>query len=269
MLKKTDLAFAVTAIWAAVAAILITHFHFYYGVGWQNAIKWGTGDGFLWSALLCAYVYTSLRYHTLLASWKTASLFVGLAVLGSVCLHPTVSTLLFWGIDGSISRPFLDDVTHLAMKRLPQGILAGLVIAMISIVAARIRHEKVQPLSTTLDKDLPDPQASVWLCLKSADGVRRLNSGEIRYAEAAGNYVSFHTKSGAYLERMTLKALEEKLAGFGFQRISRKHLVNLDCVRALQSKKPKGGVIILDDGLSLFVSRQYKAITQKAISEHQ
>ena len=82
------------------------------------------------------------------------------------------------------------------------------------------------------------------------------------------NYVSLYCADSAYLERTTMTAISEKLASTGFQRISRKHLVNLDHVLAIESRKPKGAYATLDSGTVLPVSRQYKTEFKKAVASH-
>ncbi len=258
--------FSVCLLWGAVAVVLISHFRFYYGVQWSNALKWGIGDGFLWSALLYAFIYARRVLDGQILTRMLEGLFVLAALAGGVYLHPTVSTLFFWAIDGSISRPFLEDVNHLAMKRLPQGILAGFVIAFTSIGLVRIHKHKPDQVTRLAHETPTDTSGPNWLFLQNANGVRRINISQIRYAEAAGNYVSLHTQAGVYLERTTLKSIEEKLKSHGFLRISRKHLVNDLYVTALRSKKPKAAIVILDDNLALPVGRQFKISLQAALS---
>lgn len=254
--------------WFVAASILISHFRFYYGVGWHDATKWGVGDGLIWALLLYTFVYARMRFSTCFQSWREESVYLGLAVLSGVFVHPTLSSLLFWAIDGSISRPFIEDVLHLAMKRLPQGILAGGMIGFAGVSAAIAQASRTKSERAAPSESKPQATVAPWLALKDANGVRRVNIADIRYVEAAGNYVALRTADAERLERTTLKAMESQLQDRRFRRISRKHLVNLDHVSSIESTKPKGGVAVLKSGEALPVSRQYKTILQEEFASY-
>lgn len=253
-------------IWLAIAVVLISHFRFYYGVAWPNAVKWGTGDGFIWVLLLGLFAHISQRHWRSFQPMHGSGLFLVLSVMGGVLLHPTISTLLFWAIDGSISRPFHEDVVHLAMKRLPQGILAGLAIGFAGVFISRSRARRQQATPAKSQAPASRTHYAPWVVLKDSSGVRRIPIGDIRYLEAAGNYVALHTHDGEHLKRTTLKAMEEMLDSRQFRRISRKHIVNLDRIQSIRSTEPKGGVVTLNDDTSLTTSRRYKAALQNAVA---
>ena len=253
------------ALWLGVALLLITHFRFYYHVDWRDAVKWGVGDGLLWTFLFAAFVYAAHQFQSAMQTWRGRTLFMSIAILGGVLFHPTLSTLFFWAIDGSISRPFHEDVLHLLMKRLPQGILAGGVIGIASLLMTRMQVSHERPMTPGETKPASTPQ---WITLKDASSVRRIALADILYLEAAGNYVALHAIDAEHLHRSTLKAIEESLGKNRFFRISRKHIVNLDNVRSLQAAKPKGGLVMLDNGAALPVSRQYKEALQTALLQN-
>lgn len=91
-----------------------------------------------------------------------------------------------------------------------------------------------------------------------ADGaLLHLKPSEIRFVEAAGNYVEFDTGGRRHLVRMTLSAAAAQL-GDGFAQVHRSRLVNLSLVRA-ERPQPSGDVqLLLADGTTIMASRRYR-----------
>jgi two-component system LytT family response regulator len=72
------------------------------------------------------------------------------------------------------------------------------------------------------------------ILVKSPDRIVFLKPEEIDHIEAAGNYVVLHTGKERHILRETMTAMEARLAGAGFARISRSVIVNLARVREVQ-----------------------------------
>lgn len=72
------------------------------------------------------------------------------------------------------------------------------------------------------------------ILVKSPDRIVFLKPEEIDHIEAAGNYVVLHTGKERHILRETMTAMEARLAGAGFARISRSIIVNLGRVREVQ-----------------------------------
>jgi two-component system LytT family response regulator len=92
-----------------------------------------------------------------------------------------------------------------------------------------------------------------------ADGhVHFLRPGDIVWVQADGDYVTVHTRERSHLIRATMKAMEEQLAGRGFQRIHRSSIVNLNEIGELVSTDSGDYEVILQDRSSLKLSRTYR-----------
>lgn len=92
-----------------------------------------------------------------------------------------------------------------------------------------------------------------------ADGhVHFLKPGDIVWVQADGDYVTVHTRERSHLIRATMKAMEEQLAGRGFQRIHRSSIVNLNEIGELVSTDSGDYEVILQDRSSLKLSRTYR-----------
>jgi len=95
------------------------------------------------------------------------------------------------------------------------------------------------------------------LVLPMMEGFEVVKMNEIIYCEADDNFTCFHFKDGRKtLICRSLKFYETALNDFGFHRIHRSHLINLDYVS--RYVKGKGGSVILENGKELQVSSNKK-----------
>jgi two-component system LytT family response regulator/two-component system response regulator LytT len=93
-----------------------------------------------------------------------------------------------------------------------------------------------------------DDQAFEKIPVVGAGGTKALlDYGAIHWIEAEGDYSRVHTFDRAYLATATLRELEERLAGNGFARIHRSHVVNLAKVAAVRRGGPDRIRLALDD----------------------
>jgi two-component system LytT family response regulator len=96
------------------------------------------------------------------------------------------------------------------------------------------------------------------IAIKSENRIIFLRNSEIDWIEAAGNYLKFHTKSGEYLVRETMSAMENKLPSNRFMRIHRSTIVNLDRVKELKAGLSGDYSVTMQDGSTLTLSRGYR-----------
>jgi two-component system, LytTR family, response regulator len=120
----------------------------------------------------------------------------------------------------------------------------------------RIHNHKEQ--LAKLLHTLADPAAANRILVRSAGHVYFLKPQDIHWIEADGDYVSIHTERKTHLVRETLKVMEERLAGEGFQRIHRSSLVNLEAIRELIANDSGDYQVVLKDDTVLKLSRNYR-----------
>lgn len=95
------------------------------------------------------------------------------------------------------------------------------------------------------------------IILPLADGFEIVRVNEIVRCQANDNLTDFHLKDGRKLIICrTLKHYEELLKEFGFMRVHRSHLINLEYVT--KYTKGKGGYITLENGTHVDVSSTAK-----------
>lgn len=95
------------------------------------------------------------------------------------------------------------------------------------------------------------------LVLPLLEGFDVVKMADIRYCEASDNFTCFYFVDGRKsLICRHLKYYEPLLEPFGFCRVHRSHIVNLEFVK--RYIKGKGGSVIMDDGKEIMVSNQKK-----------
>jgi two-component system, LytTR family, response regulator len=93
--------------------------------------------------------------------------------------------------------------------------------------------------------------------VKSSRGTIFVQTGEIDWIGAAGNYLELHTGQKIHLIRESLSKIEQELDPKMFVRIHRSVIVNLDRIKSLHPLFNGDHLIILHDGSELNVSRTY------------
>jgi two-component system LytT family response regulator len=115
--------------------------------------------------------------------------------------------------------------------------------------------ERVAALLERLEKR-DDPLRRI--VVKAAGRVLLIETQDVDWFEAAGNYVRLHVKGATHLIRMTLGALEAKLDQKAFARIHRSVIVNVDRIAELESRFRGDYDVVLKDGARLEMQRAYR-----------
>ncbi len=96
------------------------------------------------------------------------------------------------------------------------------------------------------------------LAIPTGDRVVVARIADIDWIEASGNYVSIHVAKKSWLLRETIAAMDQRLAPYGFARIHRSTLVNVERVAELRALANGEFAVQLQDGTSLKLSRSYR-----------
>ena len=94
--------------------------------------------------------------------------------------------------------------------------------------------------------------------IKTSGRIYFLNTSDIEWVEAAGNYLRLHVGGKTHLLRETMNNLEARLDPDRFWRIHRSTIVNVDRIRELQPLFHGDYVVVLRDGTELTLSRTYR-----------
>jgi two-component system LytT family response regulator len=103
----------------------------------------------------------------------------------------------------------------------------------------------------------PGPRAQT-ITLKDSNRIVRLQAEQIRWIDAAGDYMCVHTDEETLVVRSTLREIEQRLDPQVFTRIHRSTIVNVRRVRELRSHINGEFFVILQSGQTLKLSRSYR-----------
>jgi two-component system, LytTR family, response regulator len=105
------------------------------------------------------------------------------------------------------------------------------------------------------------------LVIKTGGRVFFLETSEIDWIEAEGNYIRIHTEKASYLLRETISNLETQLDPKEFLRVHRSTIVKIDSIRELQPWFHGEYRIILRGGTELTLSRSYRDRLQEILGK--
>ena len=106
-----------------------------------------------------------------------------------------------------------------------------------------------------------------WIAVRSRDTTRLLMTEEIDWIEAAGVYVTVHSKGEAFLYRAGLAAVAGRLDPFRFVRIHRSHIVNVRSIACLERRSHGEFEVMLKTGTRLMLSRTYRSEVEAILGQ--
>ena len=92
-----------------------------------------------------------------------------------------------------------------------------------------------------------------------------VNTRDVDWIEADGNYVRLHVGSASHMIRETIVAVERALPPSNFARIHRSAIVNLDRIAEMRQWSSGDYIVVLTTGARLKLSRTYRESIEAAI----
>lgn len=114
-----------------------------------------------------------------------------------------------------------------------------------------------QPIEALLRAMAARNPAAERLAIKTQEGVQFVRIPEIDWLQADGNYTIVHIGNAAMRTRETVSDLEQRLEPFGFTRIHRSVIVNVDRIFRLESWTHGEYLVVLRNGTKLNSGRGY------------
>jgi len=97
-----------------------------------------------------------------------------------------------------------------------------------------------------------------YIAIKDSGEITRVAVSDIKWVDAAGDYMCIHAKEETHILRRTMKELEQDLNPKLFQRVHRSAIVNIKQVEKLCNQQNGEYHLQLKNGQKLKVSRSYK-----------
>ena len=129
----------------------------------------------------------------------------------------------------------------------------------------------VSELEDWLESDLPLPSPFIQeLVIKNSDNEKVfVPIKNIRWIDAAGDYMCVHTNDETHVVRITMKKLESQLDPKIFSRIHKSTLVNVNCIKSIKPLRNSESILELGDDVQLKVSRNFSSDIQKIVESKQ
>lgn len=238
-----------------------------FSLAWQRWMAWGKpGKPSFWSAeylqpamipwytwALVAPVVVVLLHELASAEMnrlRRAVRYVSLAVY-AIALHTVVSSFAlgwWWSFPNPIP---VDPGWHITDQLRNRATLSVLIVWVIAATYHATRKTSSAPPPQPLA--IPGP-----IALKAADRVWFIAPGDIVWVEADGDYVVVNTVQRRHRIREPISALEQRLPGDSFVRVSRSAIVNLAAIREVQRWFRGNFVVILRDGSKVTTGARYR-----------
>jgi two-component system LytT family response regulator len=106
-----------------------------------------------------------------------------------------------------------------------------------------------------------------WIAVKSRDSTRLVMTEDIDWIEAAGVYVTVHSKGEEFLYRAGLATVASRLDPFRFVRIHRSSIVNVRSIESLERRSHGEFEVVLKTGARLMMSRTYRGEVEAILGQ--
>lgn len=94
--------------------------------------------------------------------------------------------------------------------------------------------------------------------IRSQGRVALVPFADIKWIQAADNYVELHTKSGTHMIRNTIRGILAQLEAGAFAQISRSHIVNLGQITEIRSRTHGDFTLLLENGTRVNGTRNFR-----------
>lgn len=123
----------------------------------------------------------------------------------------------------------------------------------------KLQQQKPQERQAETEKILNapalNPAQQNRIVLKDNGKIKIIPSANIRYLEAADDYVKIHTAEGAFLKNKTMAFFEQSLGEQNFIRIHRSYIINIQLITRLEPYEKDNYLAVLSIGVKLPVSK--------------
>lgn len=156
-------------------------------------------------------------------------------------------------------KPYTSERFHEAVDRALKRVVQG---------AERVEEARLEAMLQRLFGESERSNASEEpgadrIIVRDRDRMRLVRVQDVDWIESEGNYVRLHVGATSYLIRGNLGKLEEKLASFGFVRVHRRFLVNVDRVTEVQPWFGGDAILILGNNAKVRLSRTFREPFEK------
>jgi two-component system, LytTR family, response regulator len=110
-----------------------------------------------------------------------------------------------------------------------------------------------------------EPSFATRLVVKRSDATQFVQTADVDWIDAAGNYVRLHVAGAAFMLRATMADVESRLDPRRFVRVHRSAIVNLDRIAKVEPFTHGEYVVVVADGTRLRTSRAHSGRLRELI----
>jgi len=140
----------------------------------------------------------------------------------------------------------------------PERVARALHKAHHQLLGSRLAREGVREGIREIVHDPPHPPPRRRLVLRTEAGWSSLELDTVRRLSALGKHVEISSLGSKLVARSSLRKLEQRLGDAGFVRVHRGEIVRVAAVRHVESCAHGDGIITLDDGSAVPLSRSHR-----------
>lgn len=240
----------------------------YTGAEWIPALA----DGVISVGLLCGLAYLA---------WYV----VGFVSLLQIDLMVGALALAFWLAGGFVAQYAIGQSDKPFAETLPFRLLFGALawalvmlwyrLQALQTVNGEIREEAAaneEALREEIkqgrgEEGKPQPDAGGYMdriTVKDGTRIHLIETDELHYIQACGDYVALFTPSGQYVKEQTMKYFEAHLPAAAFVRIHRSTIVNVTQISRVELFGKENYQLLLKNGVRLRVSNSgYKLLKER------
>lgn len=111
------------------------------------------------------------------------------------------------------------------------------------------------PVGEVLELAAQSPNQSQRVVVKNGAKIKIIPVWDIRYIEAADDYVKIHSKDGSFLKNKTMGYFEKILDATHFVRVHRSYIVNIAEITRIDPYEKDSHILILKDNTKVPVSK--------------
>lgn len=128
-----------------------------------------------------------------------------------------------------------------------------------------LRQGGGKPIDALLGTAAQSPLQNERIVVKSGSKIRIIPVQDIRYIEAADDFVKIHTQEGAFLKNRTMAHLEKVLDARYFVRCHRSFIVNIQEITRIDPYEKEGHIAVLRSGDKVPMSKNGYARMREAL----
>ena len=169
-----------------------------------------------------------------------------------------------------ILKPFDEDRFHEAVSKAKGKLVRDEFFQQSQRLLDSLQNRN-DPPGPSLEKETTEsskPKYLERLIVKTGGRIFFIKTEDVDWIEAEGDYISLHVGNATHLVRETMNDLTAKLNPDRFLRIHRSTIVNVECVKEIQSFFGGEHIVTLKDGKKLKMSRSYRHKLEALLGEN-